>query len=392
MIANRMKEFTPSGIRAVMAMAQEREQQGAELIHMEVGQPQFDTPDHIKRAVADACSRPVPGYTPNLGTGRLRELVAERVASRNGVNVSGASVGITAGAVMGLSLAIQATVDPGDEVLVPDPGWPNYRSAVTLAGGQVVPYRLDRARGFSIDVGRIESLLTPRTRMIIVNSPGNPTGVVAERESVLELVDLADRNGIFVLSDEVYEDIVFRGTHHSILMNGMSDRLILVSGVSKSYAMTGWRIGWIVAPEEVVDAAAKLVEPLISCPASVSQIAAEAALVGPQDCVSTMRDAYDQGGEIVSDILGPLGVMATEPGGAFYALIDISGTGQSSAEFVRGLMESKNVTVAPGATFGESTEGYVRLSTALSQEPLAEGCRRIRDYVQESAGALTEDA
>lgn len=392
MTAQRMKAFVPSGIRAVMAMAREREQQGAELIHMEVGQPQFDTPAHIKEAVAAACSKPVPGYTPNLGVPRLRDLVAQRVSARNGISLNSTSVGITSGAVMGLSLAIQATVDPGDEVLVPDPGWPNYRSAVTLAGGQVVPYQLDRTGGFAIDMERIETLLTPRTRMIIVNSPGNPTGVVADQESVSALIELADRNGVYVLSDEVYEDIVFRGRHHSILMNGMSERLILVSGVSKSYAMTGWRIGWLVAPEDVVDAAAKLVEPLVSCPASMSQIAAEAALLGPQDCVSMMRDAYREARETVTEILGPLGVMATDPGGAFYALVDVSGTGQRSEEFVRGLMATKNVAVAPGATFGESTEGYVRLSTALAEEALAEGCRRIRDYLQEHSAGSSEDA
>lgn len=392
MTARRMKEFVPSGIRAVMAMALEREQRGIELIHMEVGQPQFDTPEHIKQAVASACSNPVPGYTPNLGMPSLRDLVAQRVSVRSGISVSSASVGITSGAVMGLSLAIQATVDPGDEVLVPDPGWPNYRSAVTLAGGHVVPYQLNRARGFSIDIDLVESLLTPRTRMIIVNSPGNPTGVVADKETMSALIELADRHGVYVLSDEVYEDIVFRGSHHSILMDGLSDRLILVSGVSKSYAMTGWRIGWMVAPEEVVDAAAKLVEPLVSCPASMSQIAAEAALLGPQDCVSMMREVYGKARDTAAGILGPLGVMATDPGGAFYALVDVSATRQSSDEFVRGLIETKNVAVAPGVTFGESAEGYVRLSTALPEEALADGCRRIRQYLEEHGVSGNEDA
>ena len=207
-------------------------------------------------------------------------------------------------------------------------------------------------------------------------------------EKVLRgLVDLAARHEVYVLSDEIYEDIIFEGSHHSILADGLGERLLMVSGVSKSYAMTGWRIGWLVAPPEIIQAAAKLIEPLTSCPATASQIAAEAALRGPQSCVGDMRDAYAKSLQALTDILEPLGVLASRPGGAFYVLLDISATGQTSEEFARDLLETKHVAVAPGLTFGASADQYVRLSTALSEETLREGCSRIRDYVLDRAEA-----
>lgn len=384
MTAQRISQLFPSGIRAVMAAAQERERQGIRVIHMEVGQPHFDTPAHIRAAVAAALVTGIPGYTPNMGLLSLREAVAERISGRLGAPVGPSSVCITSGAVMALSLAVQATVDPGDEVLVPDPGWPNYHSAVAMAGGRAVPYLLDPRDGFTIDLERIENLITPRTRMIMMNSPSNPTGVVASEEAVRGLIALANRRGIYVLSDEIYEDMVFRGTHHSILTEGVGDHVLMVSGASKSYAMTGWRIGWLVGPDPVIDAAGRLIEPLTSCPASASQVAAEAAVRGPQDFVGMMRDTYSRAVATLTEILGPLGVIVAEPGGAFYALLDVSRTGQSADEFVRGLLDRKCVAVAPGSTFGNSTGGFVRLSTALSESEFAQGCLRIHEYFEEN--------
>ncbi len=382
MLSERVSQLSASGIRRVMAMALEKEQQGGEVIHMEVGQPHFDTPEHIVSAVAAALSEGVPGYTPNLGLPTLREAVAERTSRRTGQEVSASMVGVTSGAVMALALAIQATVDPGDEVLVPDPGWPNYRSAVAVAGGQAVGYHLDRKAGFALDPSEIEARVTPQTRMIIVNSPANPTGVVAERDAIRALLEVADRHGLYVLSDEIYEDIVFRGAHHSILMDGVRDNAILVSGVSKSYAMTGWRIGWLVGAERLIQASSKLIEPLTSCPVTVSQIAAEAAIRGPQDLTNRMRETYGEAFGVVNEVLGPLGVLPTEPGGAFYLLLDISTTGQASEEFVQGLLEEQLVAVAPGSAFGATSNDYVRLSTALAPDVLERGCRRIRDHIK----------
>jgi aspartate/methionine/tyrosine aminotransferase len=387
MTAKRIDELFPSGIRAVMALSQQMERQGARVIHMEVGEPHFDTPEHVKAAVADALRTKVAGYTPNLGLLSLREAVAQRVSDRHGIAVDATSVGVTSGAVMALSLSILATVDPGDEVLVPEPGWPNYFSAVALAGARAVPYQLEASQGFALDLDQIESLITPRTRMIFVNSPSNPTGAVVAEKTMRGLVELSQRHGLYVLSDEIYEDIVFDGAHHSILMDGLTDRLIMVSGASKSYAMTGWRIGWLVGPPEVVTAAGRLVEPVSSCPVTVSQIAAEAAVRGPQELVTEMRDAYRRARDIVIDVLGPLGIVPARPGGAFYALLDISATGQSSDQFTRGLLDAKHVAVAPGATFGKAADRYIRVSTALSEAELVQGCQRIREHLEDHAGS-----
>jgi aspartate/methionine/tyrosine aminotransferase len=382
LLSRRTDALSPSGIRHVMALAAERERAGEDVIHMEVGQPHFNTPPHIVEAVTAALADGIPGYTPNLGIPSLREAVAERASLRMNAPISPSSVCITSGAVMALAVAIQATIDPGDEVLVPDPGWPNYRSAVAVAGGVVVPYRLSPTDGFTVDTAEIVSLLTDRTRMIIINSPANPTGVVIDEMTLRSLMDIASSQNVCLLSDEIYEDIVFRGSHHSVLTDGVHPNRIMVSGASKSYAMTGWRIGWLVGPESLVSAASKLIEPLTSCPASASQIAAEAALRGPQDFTSMMRARYREGLKIVDRILGTLGIMPAEPGGAFYLMVDVSATGMDSQQFVSGLLDQRLVAVAPGSTFGGNSEGYVRISTALAEDRLEEGCRRIRDYIK----------
>ncbi|TWP36051.1 pyridoxal phosphate-dependent aminotransferase [Leekyejoonella antrihumi] len=381
--AHRVDEIVPSGIRALMMMAAQAERRGASVIHMEVGQPYFDTPAHIRSAVAERLGSHLPGYTPNIGLLSLREAVARRVAERNSISVSVDNVCITSGAVMGVALAVQALVNPTDEVLVPDPGWPNYRSAVTVAGGTAVSYALEASRGFSIDVSALERLITDRTKLIVVNSPSNPTGAVFDAQAMRDLSDLAEQRGIYLLSDEIYEDLVFEGRHHSIVQFGLTDHVLMLSGVSKSYAMTGWRLGWLVAGEPVIQAAAKLVEPLTSCPVTVSQVAAEVALTGPQDCVESMRGSYAQTLRVVVDLLGPTGLLAVEPQGAFYVLVDISSSGRSSAEFAESLLAAQGVAVAPGSTFGPLSDRYVRLSTALPADAAAEGCRRILAHLDD---------
>ncbi len=227
LLSRRLEALYPSGIRRVMAAAAEREDAGEQVVHMEVGQPHFATPSHIVEAVTAALKDGIPGYTPNLGIPSLRDAVAGRVSERTGSPVGPSSVCITSGAVMALAIAVQSTVDPGDEVLVPDPGWPNYRSAIAVAGGVAVPYRLSEKDGFALDITEVERQLTPRTRMIIINSPANPTGVVIGAASMRELVRLAAQNDIYVMSDEIYEDIVFEGGHHSVLMDGLQENTII---------------------------------------------------------------------------------------------------------------------------------------------------------------------
>ncbi len=380
-VARRIGELFPSGIRAVMALAAARQAAGLPVIHMEVGQPDFPTPPHIVEAAFKATRAGFTGYTPNTGIISLREAIAERTARRCGVAVDVANVCVTSGAVMAIYLALMAIIEPGDEVLIPDPGWPNYRSAVGLAGGKVSAFELDRKAGYAIDLARLKRRIGPRTRAIIINFPGNPTGAAIDASALAGLLALADEHGLTVISDEVYEDFVFEGDHVSALRNEGRDRLIVISGASKSYAMTGWRIGWMIARPELVDAAAKLVEPVTSCPAAVSQAAAEAAIRGPQDCVAEMKQAYKRRARLAVDILKPAGLLMAEPAGAFYAMVDISASGLRSDAFVRALLEKTGVAVAPGATFGPSSDGAVRISTAIDDKDVVEGCTRIKVFL-----------
>jgi aspartate/methionine/tyrosine aminotransferase len=380
MIASRIDSLFPSGIRAVMAMARERAASGLPVLHMEVGEPHFPTPTHIVEAAAEAARNGLTGYTPNAGVEGLRQAVADRVKERNGIAVEMENVCVTSGAVMGLFLALMAVIEPGDEVLVPDPGWPNYLSSVSLAGGVSVRYQLRSESSYTLELGELASRVSPRTRAIIVNFPGNPTGGVISRERMRELVRFADEHDLYVISDEVYEDFVFAGGgHHSVLGDGLGDRLIMVSGASKSYSMTGWRIGWMVSQRPIIDAAVRLVEPLTSCPSSLSQVAAEAALRGPQDCVTEMRKSYEQASRHVNNVLGPAGLLPSAPAGAFYALVDVASSGIGSNFSTRLLIE-RGVAVAPGSTFGPSCSGSIRISTAMTSDDLIRGCTIIKDF------------
>jgi len=284
--------------------------------------------------------------------------------------------------VAALQLALLAVVEPGDEVLIPDPGWPNYRSATTLAGGVCVPYPLNPVRGFAIDLDALAARISARSRVLMLNSPGNPTGAVFTAEQVASVLALAEQHGLYVLSDEVYEDLVFGGARHaSAFTAASSDRVILVSGASKSYAMTGWRIGWLVAHPALAAGAAALVEPQTSCPATIAQVAAEAALRGPQDAVGTMRDAYGRRAQLAAACLEGTGLLVARPSGAFYAMLDIARSGLDSSMFVQRALEISGVAVAPGSTFGAVAAKNVRVSLASSDDAIREGLRRLADLL-----------
>ena len=223
------------------------------------------------------------------------------------------------------------------------------------------------------DIEDLQSKITPNTKAMIINFPGNPTGAVITSGKMAELINFAESNDLYLISDEIYEDFVFEGKHVSALNNKSSDKVILISGVSKSYSMTGWRIGWIIANEEIIEASAQFVEPIASCPSSISQYAAEAAINGPQDCVKEMLDAYSRRAGIAMSVLGKAGMVVNKPQGAFYMMIDISNTGQNSDDFVRNLLDDVGVAVAPGQTFGHSSMNSIRISTAISDADVMKG-------------------
>jgi aspartate aminotransferase/aminotransferase len=341
------------------------------VIHLEVGEPSFNTPAHIIDAALAAAHAGSTKYTPNAGIPSVRKAVANRYG------VDPDRILVTAGAVGAIMSTLNAIVDDGDEVLVPDPGWPNYVSIIAMARALPVAYPCFKENGYLPDLDELAARITPRTKAVILTNPSNPTGVVFPAETVKGIVELAARHDIFVIADEVYEALIFDGQHVPAAQFDTAGRVITISGCSKTYAMTGWRLGWAITTPEIVALAGKIMEAVVSCAPSVSQRAGEAALLGPQDCVEEMRQAYLRRRNIVRDTLGPAGLLPVVPTGAFYALVDLGSTGLSSRELSKQLLEEERVAAAPGNTFGVQAEGTVRISLASSDEDVAEGCRRI---------------
>ncbi len=377
-LSQRADRIPRSAIREIMAMAAGRD----DVIHLEVGEPDFITPSHIMERSFDAVRGGATRYTGNAGLPSLRAAIAARVTNRSGVDVAPGQVVVTVGAIGALYASLMAVLDPGDEVLIPDPGWPNYEAIAVLAGASAVRYKLHPDRGFAPDPDEIASLIGPRTKAIVVNSPGNPTGSVFPADVVAAIGRIASRTGVFIISDEVYEDIVFDGARHvSFAEHTPADRLFLVSGASKSYAMTGWRLGWVVCPADAVSIAEKLQEPVVSCAPTPSQVAAEAALTGPQDEVAKGCALFQRRRDIFVEEIGSTGRMAAVPRGAFYGLVDIGQArdtaGGGVLGFAKRLLVEHGVAVVPGDTFGPSTAGMVRVAFTIEDERLRDGLKRL---------------
>lgn len=390
-----MKSLSPlatslprSGIREVMELAAKLDG----VIHLEVGEPSFNTPAHIIEAALAAARAGSTKYTPNAGIASVRQTVAERYAAAWGRPVAAERVLVAAGAVNAVMTTLAAIVDEGDEVLVPDPGWPNYTGIVAFARAVPVAYPCHAEAGYLPDLDALAALITPRTKALILTNPSNPTGVVFPAATVEAVVRLAAAHDLYVIADEVYEALVFDGEHVPAVRFDDADRVIAVSGCSKTYAMTGWRLGWAITTPEIVGLAGKLMETTVSCAPSVSQRAAEAAIRGPQDCVEEMRRAYRRRRDLVAEILEPAGLLPVVPSGAFYALVDLRRTGLSSRALSCGLLEEERVAAAPGDTFGAVAEGMVRISLASSDEDVAEGCRRIVAFAERHAATSSRAA
>jgi len=371
-----------SAIREIMVLAAGR----PDVIHLEVGEPDFSTPLPIVDAALNAARSGFTKYSPNAGLSSLRERIAKRVSNTWGKSISAERIVITTGAIGALYSALMSVTDAGDEVLIPDPGWPNYEAIVHLAGAVPVRFPLPARRQFMPDPAEIARLVTPRTKAVVINSPCNPTGSVFPRQLMGELCDIARRTGVYLVSDEVYEDIVFEGEHVSAGGIGPADRVFVVSGFSKTYAMTGWRLGWLVSPESLAAVAAGLQEPVTSCASTIAQKAGEAALDGDQASAKHFRDAYLRRRDIVIDVLGNTGLLPAVPQGAFYALIDIAATGLGSLAFARDLLASCNTAVVPGITFGPSCDRYVRVAFTIADAQLREGLQRLRAHIEKLSG------
>ena len=368
-----------SRIREVMELAW----RDPRAIHLEVGEPDFATPEHVVEAAHQAARMGLTRYAPNAGIPELREALADKVFRRNGYGASPEQVVVTQGGIQALYLTLRALLEPGDEVLLPDPAWPNYRMIAHLLGARVLPYSLVAEGGFLPSLEDLERLVTPRTRVILVNSPSNPLGTVVPRGLMERLLAFARRRGLWFISDEVYDDVVFDDIFVSAgSVAGRGDRLVSIYSFSKVYAMTGWRVGYLVAPADLARILTVMQEPIISCVNTPAQMAALAALTGPQEIVRTMSDSYRARRNELLGVLERGGLPSSRPSGAFYVWTDVSAAGMPSMDFARSLIVREHVAVAPGSAFGELGEGYVRLSLASSREDLLEGTSRLLQFVR----------
>lgn len=368
-----------SAIREVFDAASDRPQ----AIRLEIGEPSFRTPAFIVEGALEAARQGFTGYTANGGYSSLRELLAEKVLRVDGYEAHPDEIVVTPGAMNALFSLYLALLDPGDEVLLPTPGYPNMDEMVRLLGGTPVFYPLRAEEGYLPDPERLESAVTARTKAIFANTPGNPTGAVFPEEVVRGLVDLVGRRDVWLIADEVYDEMVLDDDLRHVAARRFddADRVVSVYSFSKVYAMTGWRVGYCVAPRPLADVLRKLQEPQVSCPSAVSQKAAETALKGPQDEIAAMREAYRRRRDLVWEVVVNEGVAAFRTQGTFYILLDISPAGLSAREFTRRLLEEEDVAVAPGEVFGPGGAGLVRISFGGEPDRVAEGVRRLAGMI-----------
>ena len=354
----------------VLVRARALEAAGREVVHLEIGEPDFPTAPHILEAAAAALQAGWTHYGPSAGLPELREAVADDAGRRRGISIDPSEVVITPGAKPVMFFAILALVDRDDEVIYPDPGFPIYESMIKFVGGRAVPYGFREDHDFDVDVGQIIDKVTDRTRLVIVNSPHNPTGGVIPREAVAELARaLVDRD-LFILSDEIYSRLIYEGEHASIAQfPGLKERTIILDGFSKTYAMTGWRLGYGIMRADLAQKIAQLQTNATSCTASFTQIAGVAALRGDQSGVDNMREEFRRRRQVIVEGLNTIpGFRCRQPHGAFYAFPNVTGTGRASKPLADALLSEAGVAALSGTAFGAWGEGYLRFSFANSVE------------------------
>jgi len=378
--AERMNHLGTETAFEVFARAKALEAKGRDIVHLEIGEPDFDTPKNIVDAAMNAIGKGYTHYGPSAGLPEARAAIAEYVAKTRGVAVDPLQVVITPGAKPIIFFTVLALLDPGDEVIYPDPGFPIYESMAQYVGAKRVPLPLKEENNFAFDPDQLESLITKKTRLVIINSPHNPTGGVLPKETIARLSELAVKHDFYVLSDEIYSRVIYDGAQNYSPYSypGMPERTIILDGHSKTYAMTGWRLGYGVFPREMAARVAKLQTNSTSCTCSFTQIAGVEALQGPQDSVDAMLKEFKTRRDLVVDGLNKIkGFRCHRPSGAFYVFPNITGTGKTSKEVENYLMEEAGVAVLAGTSFGPQGEGFVRLSYANSQANLRKAIERI---------------
>jgi aspartate aminotransferase len=382
-LAKRMARLGTETAFEVLNRARELERQGKDIIHLEIGEPDFETPENIVQSAVNALNAGWTHYGPSAGLPDLRKTIADDVSHSRGVQVQPEEVVVVPGGKPIIFFSILALIDEGDEVIYPNPGFPIYESMINYVGGRAVPVRLSEERDFRLDVGELEKLISNRTRLIIVNSPHNPTGGVLNKRDIEQIAQaIGDRN-IFVLSDEIYSRLIFEGSHHSIMAEpGFKDRTILLDGFSKTYAMTGWRMGYGVMRRDLATQVARLMTNSNSCTASFSQVAGIEALRGDQSSVDHMRKEFQRRREMfVAGLNRIKGFTCRMPKGAFYVFPNITAAGWKSKALADALLEEAGVACLSGTSFGAFGEGYLRFSIANSMENLSKALERVERWV-----------
>ncbi len=363
----------------VLAKAKQLEAQGRNIIHLEIGQPDFPTPENIIEAAYKAMKEGHTGYCPSAGVPAFNEVVAQHITETRGVEIRPQEVTVTPGAKPIIFFTILALIDEADEVIYPEPGFPVYESVIDFIGGKAVPLPLREEVGFRFRLEDLEAAISERTKLLILNSPQNPTGGTLTLEDLQVIAELAQKHNFYVLSDEVYSRILYEGVHHSILsLPGMKERTILIEGHSKTYAMTGWRLGYGVAPEPIADKITQLTINSNSCTATFTQLAGIEALTGPQTFVTEMVAEFQGRRDAIVDGLNAIdGVSCVKPLGSFYVFPNVTALPLSCEDLADYLMEKADVALLPGTAFGKQGDGYLRLSYANSLENIREALERM---------------
>lgn len=350
-------------------------------IHLEIGQPNFPTPRHITEAAVHAARHAYTGYTANAGMYELREAIVTKLARENDLQVAPENTIVTIGAMEAVFASLAVLLDPGDELLLADPGYCNFVMATSILGGTARLFPALPERGFIPNFEALEGLVNHRTKAMLINSPSNPTGAVYPESVMRACLEFCRRHDLYLISDETYDRLVFEGEHVSPAKWDEEGRVISIFTLSKTYSMTGWRVGYAVANEEVIAAMTKIQEPIVSCVNTVAQHAAIAALLGPQDCVQEMLDHYRDRRDLAVRLAEEHELNVSYPHGAFYMLVDISAQPLNSLDFSTNLLEAEHTAVAPGCSFGELCDRYVRISLCASEEALSEGMARLARYL-----------
>ncbi len=385
MLADRIDTLSGEGAFEVLARAKQLEAQGRSVVHLEIGQPDFPTPQNIQDAACTAMAEGYTGYTPSAGFPECREAIAQDAGQARGIDLTPDRIVVTPGAKPIIFYGMLALVNPGDEVIYPDPGFPIYASCIRLAGGVPVPIPLREEREFRLDPDELASLVTPKTSVVLINSPHNPTGSVLSQGDLERISETCMKHDLVLMTDEPYRRVLYEGEFHSPLsLPGMEERTLVIDGFSKTYSMTGWRLGFGIGPKDLVDAIELLEVNCNSCPTAFVQMAGIEALTGPQDEAGRMVAEFRARRDVIVGGLNDIpGVSCVMPLGAFYAWPNVSQAWEGPVEdLATGLLDEAGVACLPGTSFGAQGGDYLRFSYANSIENIEEALRRVRAFVE----------